>query len=40
MLHKITDWVRVHEKIVLIILVFVFIGIRLPATDLPLHQDE
>lgn len=40
MLRNIAEWFRTHEKIALIILTIVFIGIRFPGTDLPLHQDE
>lgn len=37
---KILDFVRKYEKATLVLLVLVFIFIRLPGTDLPLHQDE
>lgn len=40
MLKKTIDWLKVHEWFVVLILVFTFILIRLPGTDLPLHQDE
>lgn len=39
-MNAISTWIKSHEKIALIILVLVFIGIRFPGTDLPLHQDE
>lgn len=40
MISTITHWFRSHEKVALIALVFIFVGLRLPGTDLPLHQDE
>ncbi|MHB1316300.1 MAG: glycosyltransferase family 39 protein [Minisyncoccota bacterium] len=40
MTHKIFEWFKAHEKVTLFLLVFIFISIRLPGTNLPLHQDE
>lgn len=40
MLKKITEWFRVHEWVMVVALTLMFIGIRLPGIDLPLHQDE
>lgn len=40
MYQNIIDWVRNNEKISIFLLVLLFILIRLPGTDLPLHQDE
>lgn len=40
MTDNIIRWVRIHEKLSVFILALVFIGLRFPGTDLPLHQDE
>ncbi len=40
MIQNISQWIKNHEKIVVVLLTLVFVGMRLPGTDLPLHQDE
>ncbi len=40
MIKKIGEIVKNSEWLVLVLLVLVFVGLRLPGTGLPLHQDE
>jgi hypothetical protein len=40
MTNTIIQWFRSHEKLSVFIVALIFIGIRLPGTNLPLHQDE
>ena len=40
MILKIKGWINQHEAIFLFSLAILFVLIRLPATDFPLHQDE
>lgn len=40
MIKKFSDWLKNHELLVILFLLLLFLVIRLPGTDLPLHQDE
>ncbi len=40
MVQKISQWFRTHEYASIFILCLLFVLIRLPGTNLPLHQDE
>ncbi len=40
MTHTISEWFRTHEKGTLLVLALLFVLIRLPGVNLPLHQDE